>query len=111
VLPFVTEEVWSWWQEGTVHRAPWPTAPATDGDVTVLQVAAEAIAAVRKAKSDAKLSMRAEVSTVRVTGPAERLDLIRAVAADVQAAGRIASVEFTTEPGAGSAGVRYDVVL
>ena len=46
-LPFVTEEVWSWWQEGSVHLAPWPDAAETGvdagGDATVLSVAAEVL--------------------------------------------------------------------
>ncbi len=54
-LPFVTEEVWSWWQEGSVHRARWPTVAelgAVPDDSLAFDVAADVLGAVRKAKSD-----------------------------------------------------------
>ena len=72
VLPFVTEEVWSWWRPGSVHTNPWPTASelTVTGDPAVLDAAAEALAGVRKAKSDAKVSMRADVETATVIAPA-----------------------------------------
>jgi len=112
VLPFVTEEVWSWWQDGSVHQATWPapdalTELAVGADNALLGAAAAAISAVRKAKSDAKLSMRADVATVRVTGPEDALARVRAVAEDLRAAGHIGSMEYV----AGIGDVRYEVAL
>jgi valyl-tRNA synthetase len=108
VVPFVTDEVWSWWQEGSIHRAAWPTAediPAGT-DSAAMTAAAAAISAVRKAKSDAKLSMRADVTTLRITGPQASLEVLRSVADDVKAAGRVGSVEF-----ADGAELSYEVAL
>ncbi|MGY1740057.1 MULTISPECIES: valine--tRNA ligase [unclassified Blastococcus] len=109
VLPFVTEEVWSWWQAGSVHRAAWPAAaelPA-GGDPAVVTVVAEALAAVRKAKSEAKQSMRADVESATVTAPAEQVELVEAGRADLAAAGRIASLSVV----AGEEPLSVDVVL
>ncbi len=109
VLPFVTEEVWSWWQAGSVHRAPWPAAtelPA-GGDPAVVSVVATALAGVRKAKSDAKVSMRADVESATVTAPAEQVALVEAARSDLVEAGRIASLEVV----AGEAPLAVDVVL
>jgi valyl-tRNA synthetase len=97
-LPFAAEEVWSWWQDGSVHRAAWPDADgiaavAGAADREVLTVAAEVIAAVRKAKSEAKLSMRTEVTTVSVAAPLATLDRVQAAEDDLRAAGRIAKIE------------------
>jgi valyl-tRNA synthetase len=95
-LPFVTEEVWSWWQPGSVHRAAWPTTDelALDGDPEVFAVAAEVLGRVRKAKTEAKQSMRAEVASATITAPAGVLDRVRAAEADLRESGRIAEVVY-----------------
>ena len=113
VLPFVTAEVWSWWQEGSVHRAAWPEAAplrAAAGEVApgMLTAAAGAIAAVRKAKSDAKLSMRADVAKLVVSGDDAAVTALRTVLDDVKAAGRVATVEFAAS---GAAPPQYEVTL
>jgi valyl-tRNA synthetase len=82
-LPFVAEEVWSWWQPGSVHRAPWPDVAelsfaAVGGDARedeeeALAVAADVLREVRKAKSQARRKMRAPVTRVLVHDTAERL--------------------------------------
>ncbi|HVX45432.1 MAG TPA: valine--tRNA ligase [Mycobacteriales bacterium] len=101
VLPYVTEEVWSWWQEGSVHRASWPQeselAEYVATDTEALGAAAAAISAVRKAKSDAKLSMRAEVASLTVTAAEGQLTALQAVVEDLRAAGRIGAVSL--QPG------------
>jgi valyl-tRNA synthetase len=95
-LPFVTEEVWSWWQPGSVHRAAWPTTDelALDGDPEVFAVAAEVLGRVRKAKTEAKQSMRAEVASATITAPAGVLDRVRAAEADLRESGRIAEIVY-----------------
>ncbi|WP_426508753.1 valine--tRNA ligase [Dactylosporangium sp. McL0621] len=84
-LPYVAEEVWSWWQEGSVHRAAWPEAPAT-ADVAPFTVAAEVLGAIRRAKSAAQQSMRAEVARLEVAGPVATLERVRG---DLTAAGNV----------------------
>ncbi|GAA1088045.1 valine--tRNA ligase [Nocardiopsis metallicus] len=98
-VPFVTDEVWSWWQDGSVHAQSWPEAAeyraaAAGGDPAVLAATAEVLRSVRKAKSEAKLSMRAEVDNVRVRG--KQAEAARAAAADITAAGRAAGIDFET---------------
>ncbi|MDP9822339.1 valyl-tRNA synthetase [Nocardioides massiliensis] len=92
-LPYVTEEVWSWWQEGSVHRASWPTqadlgaAGATSPD---LIAAVEAtLHGLRGAKSQAKVSMRTPLASAEVRGPAAQVALAEQAAEDLRAVGRV----------------------
>ena len=96
-LPFVTDEVWSWWRPGSVHRAAWPTVAelggAADGDPLVFETAAAVLSEVRKAKTEAKRSLRTEVDEVVVVATAERLAALAEASDDVQDAGKIATLE------------------
>ncbi|MFC0622587.1 valine--tRNA ligase [Kribbella deserti] len=92
-LPFATEEVWSWWQDGSIHTSSWPE-PEVDVAVTahdpqVLVAAGEVLGKIRGAKSTAQVSMKTEVAKIEVTGPGERLELAAQAEADLRAAGRI----------------------
>ena len=92
-IPFVTDEVWSWWQQGSVHSQPWPVAGAT-GDSSMLDPVSEVLGAVRRAKTEAKASQKAAVSLLVVTAPAELHAAITAAQGDLCDAGSIADVRF-----------------
>ncbi|MFH8385772.1 valine--tRNA ligase [Kitasatospora sp. NPDC018058] len=99
-LPFVTEEVWSWHNDGSVHRAEWPDADALDrtaegGTRTLLDTAGDVLTAIRKAKSEAQLSMRADVRAVTVTGTAAAVAALALIADDIRAAGHIGDLHTT----------------
>lgn len=61
-------------------------------DPRLLGTAATAIAAIRRAKSEGRVSMRTQVSLVLVRGEAAALGPLREVLADVRAAGRVGDV-------------------
>jgi valyl-tRNA synthetase len=115
-LPFVCEEVWSWWQPGSVHRASWPdaaelaaaargaeagagrdgTADSANGcgaEDVALEVTADVLREVRKAKSQAHVPMRARVSRVTVRDTPERLAALMLGEGDLMQAGSIESLE------------------
>ena len=90
-LPFVTEEVWRWTNDTSVHRAQWPTVDAlsTGGDPALLADVATALIAIRGAKSNAKVSMKAEVAKAAFSGPADVVERLQVIEPDLRAVGRL----------------------
>ena len=95
-LPYVTEEVWSWWHDGSVHRGvPLAAEVATTepGDLALLAAVGEALAGVRKAKSEAKVGMRRGCPH-RARRPAAWAERVRAAEADLRAAGITGTLDY-----------------
>jgi len=96
VIPFATEESWSWFADGSVHHAAWPTIAEfpENGDTSVLIAASAALIGIRRAKTDAKASQKTEVSACVISAPADQRAQLEAAAADLKAVGRIAELQI-----------------
>ncbi len=105
-LPFVTEEVWSWWQRGSVHRAAWPTAAELESlladntaataarDQAAFAWATDVLFEVRKQRSEAKQPLKVSITKVTITTEAAAADLMPIVEADLKSALRVQLFEL-----------------
>ena len=90
-IPFAAEEMWSWWQQGSVHQAPWPTTEELKfgGNPEHLRVLTKSLAVIRKTKSDQKLSMKAEIESAELAVDSKDTEFANDLLADLKLVGRI----------------------
>ncbi len=100
-MPFTTETVWRWWQDGSVHTATWPTAAELGpiGDSAILDPIGEILSQVRRAKTDAKTSQKTIVTEATVSAPEAVLAAFELGRGDLSDAGSVRS--WVTKPSAG----------
>jgi valyl-tRNA synthetase len=104
-LPFVTEEAWSWWRDGSIHMARWPTAgellsvlsdksdTSRESDARAYELATDVLSEVRKQRSAAKQSRSVPISRVTIQASYTTLALMPVVDADLRSALRVCSFE------------------
>jgi len=107
-LPFATEEAWSWWHDTSIHAATWPAPTKLGGDTTLIDSTIEALTLVRRAKSEAKVSQRADVEAVEISAPASVHPALEAGRSDLAAAGTIANVSIVAS---GDGSLTCDVTI
>jgi valyl-tRNA synthetase len=98
-LPFVTDEVWSWWQKGSVHNAKWPNFAdvrrfASDVDLAITDAVAQVLSMIRKAKSDAQVSMKNEILHATITAPTAVIEAAQQAEKDLLTAGRVTAATW-----------------
>jgi valyl-tRNA synthetase len=104
-LPFVTEEVWSWWQRGSIHAAAWPTPGELESlladncdalrqsDQAIYEWATVVLFEVRKQRSEAKQPLKVPITKVTVKAERANIDRMPIVEADLRSALRVQRFE------------------
>ena len=97
-IPFVTEEVWSWWQEGSIHLQSWPKSSEIitnkSTGIDALNNVTWILSEVRKVKTENKQSMKAEVKTLEIWAKADVIDQVKDAQKDLIAAGNIKDLKL-----------------
>ena len=111
-IPFATEEAWSWWQEGSVHRSSWPVSEDLSGftgsqSAGLLSLASQALIGIRKAKSDAKLSMKAEISSLTIEASEEEIESLKLIESDLKSVGKIDDINYKVSESLAISGVSF----
>jgi valyl-tRNA synthetase len=111
-IPFATEEAWSWWQEGSVHRSNWPVADDLSGfigsqNASLLSLASEALIGIRKAKSDEKLSMKAEITRLTIEAGEQEIESLKLIDSDLKSVGKIDEINYKVSESLAISGVSF----
>ena len=98
-LPFVTEEVWSWWRSGSVHNAKWPTAeevvePIGGHDANAVQVFEKTRAALGEIRRIKALEKRPVKAVIERAVLPQRFESLTPAAQDFRAAAHIRDLMF-----------------
>jgi valyl-tRNA synthetase len=121
VVPFITEEVWSWKLRDetgmtSIHRAPWPSLTDFDGiappsSERLLDLTIAAITAVRKFKADAKVSVMAALESLEFVVHPDSEPALRSVRGDLAASSKVEQARIITDASLNSGSVNVNAVL
>ena len=100
-VPFVSEEVWSWWQKGSIHNQTWPKPEEISANKSIgienLELVTKVLAEIRKAKTEKQLSMKAEVLELEIKTKNEEIEIIKKSEKDLIAAGNIKNLKYNNQ--------------
>jgi valyl-tRNA synthetase len=109
-MAYVTEEVWSWRLAGegrlrSIHTSPWPSekefaATELTADDEAFLLVVEVLSKIRRAKSEAKKTLKWPVASLEVGGSEKDWQRLQPVLPDILASGRVEAEN-----------VRYDASL